>query len=491
MDYVLGLDIGTTSTVGILIDPAGRRIIAQDSRPVTLHAPRPGWAEEDPQEWWDNVCAIARALAAEVPAGTIRAVGVAGMVPAVLLLDADGRLMRPSIQQSDGRCEAEVAQLTRETDAAAFLARTGNGINQQLVIAKLRWIATHEPDVFARIATVFGSYDYIAWRLTGARRVERNWALEGGFLDLATGAIAPDLCALAGIPPGAVPPLAGSTEVIGHVTAEAAAATGLPAGVPVTGGVADHVASAYAAGVVAPGHVLLKFGGAGDVLAATDTARPDARLFMDYHPVPGLFMPNGCMASTGSMLNWAARLLAPAEDRPHARLDALAEAVPPGAEGLTMLPYMLGEKSPIHDPNARGVLAGMTLGHGPGHIWRAALEGTAYAFRHHVEVLRELGFRPRDLLASDGGSSSGVWMQIVADVHQTPVQVLSGHPGSCLGAAWLAAMGVALADSHEGVNDFVGLGPVYVPDTRLGALHDAGYARFRDLYQRLQPWFPA
>lgn len=490
MGYVLGLDIGTTSTIGILIEPTSRRVIAQDSLPVTLHAPRPGWAEEDPQEWWDNVCAITRALVAEVPAGTIRAVGVTGMVPAVLLLDADGRLLRPSIQQSDGRCEAEVAELRRETDAASFMARTGNGINQQLVIAKLRWIARHEPDVFARIATVFGSYDYIAWRLTGARRVERNWALEGGFLNLATGAIAPDLCALAGISPAVLPPLAGSTDVIGHVTIEAAARTGLPAGLPVTGGVADHVASAYAAGVVAPGQVLLKFGGAGDVLAATETARPDARLFMDYHPVPGLYMPNGCMAATGSMLNWAARLLAPAEERPHARLDALAEAVPAGAEGMTMLPYMLGEKSPIHDPNARGVLAGMTLGLGPGHIWRAALEGTAYAFRHHVEVLRELGFRPRQLLASDGGSASRVWMQIVADSHQAPVQVLSGHPGSCLGAAWLAAMGVGLADSHEGVSDFVGLGPIYVPDPGLAALHDTGYARFRDLYQRLQAWFP-
>ncbi len=491
MDHVIGLDIGTTSTIGILIEPGTRRVIAQESRPVTLNSPHPGWAEEDPQEWWDNVCAITRRLAAEVPAGTIRALGVTGMVPAVLLLDAEGRLLRPSIQQSDGRCEAEVAALLRETDAEAFLARTGNGINQQLVIAKLRWIATHEPEVFARIATVYGSYDHIASLLTGARRVERNWALEGGFLDLATGRIAQDLCALAGIDPGVIPPLSESTEVIGHVTDAAAEATGLPAGLPVSGGVADHVASAYAAGVVAPGHVLLKFGGAGDVLAATDAARPDARLFMDYHPVPGLFMPNGCMASTGSMLNWAARMLAPGQDRPHARLDALAAKVAPGVGGLIMLPYMLGEKSPIHDPNARGVLAGMTLGHGPGHIWRAALEGTAFAFRHHVEVLRDLGFRPRQLLASDGGSASAVWMQIVADVHQMPVQVLKGHPGSCLGAAWLAAMGVGLADSHDGVRDFVGTGALHTPDPELAAHYDTGYGRFRDLYERLKPWFPA
>lgn len=491
MTCVIGLDIGTTSTIGILIEPATRKVVAQESRPVTLFAPHPGWAEEDPLEWWENVCAICRDLVRAAGATPIGAVGVTGMVPAVVLLDAQGGLLRRSIQQSDGRCEAEVAALARATDPAAFLARTGNGINQQLVLAKLRWLATHEPQVFARIATVFGSYDYIAHRLTGARRVERNWALEGGFLDLAAMRLAPDLCALGGIAPACVPPLIGPTDIGGHITAEAARATGLAEGVPVIGGVADHVASAYAAGVVAPGQVLLKFGGAGDVLAASDSARPDPRLFMDYHPVPGLFMPNGCMASTGSMLNWAAALLAPAEARPHARLDALAATVPPGAEGLTMLPYMLGEKSPIHDPNARGVLAGLTLGHGAGHVWRAALEGAAYAFRHHVAVFDELGYRPAELLASDGGSASAVWMQIVADVHQMPVQVLAGHPGSCLGAAWLAALGVGLVDDHAGVGDFVSQGPLYRPDPAQRALHDAGFARFRGLYAALRPWFPA
>jgi xylulokinase len=491
MGYVIGLDIGTTSTIGILIDPRARRVIAKESRPVTLYAEHAGWAEEDPLQWWENLRAICQKLVAEVGAERISAVGVAGMVPAVVLLDAAGQLLRRSIQQSDGRCEAEVAALKRETDAAAFLARTGNGINQQLVLAKLRWLANHEPEAFSRIGTVFGSYDYIAHRLTGARRVERNWALEGGFLDLASGQIAPDLCALGGIAPRLIPPLINPTEVTGRITAQAALDTGLPEGVRVIGGVADHVASAYAAGLVAPGRVLLKFGGAGDVLAAADAARPDARLFMDFHPVPGLFMPNGCMASTGSMLNWAATLLAPSEAYPHRRLDALAAAIPAQADLPMMLPYMLGEKSPIHDPQARGVFAGLTLGHSTGHIWRAALIGAAYAFRHHVEVFDELGYRPEQLLASDGGSASAVWMQIVADIHQMPVQVLAGHPGSCLGAAWLAAMGTGLAHYHSGVTDFVTQGPRYDPDPALAAHYGAGYRRFRALYTTLQPWFRA
>src|SRR5688572_24415015 len=173
MTYVIGLDIGTTSTIGILIGLPDR-ILHIASRPVTLTSRHPGWAEEDPEQWWTNACAIMRELTAAggIAASDVAAVGVTGMLPAVVLLDDEGRLLRPSIQQSDARCAAEVAELRREVDEAAFTAKTGNGINQQLVIAKLRWIRKHEPEVFARIATVFGSYDYINWRLTGERAIE-------------------------------------------------------------------------------------------------------------------------------------------------------------------------------------------------------------------------------------------------------------------------------------------------------------------------------
>ena len=201
MPCVLGLDIGTTSTIGILIRPPDETL-ALASRPVTLRSDHIGWAEEDPEQWWSNVGEIVRELlhATGVSAADIAAVGVTGMLPAVVLLDSAGRLLRPSIQQSDARCGAEVEELRAEIDEKAFLAKAGNGINQQLVAAKLRWIERHEPEIFARIATVFGSYDYINWRLTGERAIEQNWALEAGFVDLATHAIDDALVALAHIP---------------------------------------------------------------------------------------------------------------------------------------------------------------------------------------------------------------------------------------------------------------------------------------------------
>lgn len=489
MPLFLGLDIGTTSTIGILIETPGR-VLAMATRPVRLHADHPGWAEEDPAEWWANCCAIVPELlaAAGRPASEIAGIGVAGMLPAVVLLDAGGRPLRRSIQQSDGRAGAEVEQMRREMDEAAFLAKAGNGINQQLVGAKIRWLARHEPGVLARADCVLGSYDYINYRLTGVKAVEQNWALEAGIVDVAANTIDAEQAARTGIPPHLLLPLAPSAEVLGRVTPKAAAETGLVPGIPVMGGAADMIASCLGAGVVGSGDVLLKFGGAVDILTATDRALPDARLFLDYHLVPGLWMPNGCMSTGGSVLNWFVETfaggVAPLNGSRHAALDAMAAERPAGAMGLTFLPYLLGEKTPLHDPAARGALEGLTLSHDLGHIWRAVLEAYAYAIRHHVETFNDIGHPTRRFLVSDGGAKSDVWMQIVADVLGMPLQRLGGHPGSCLGAAWVAAVGTGAAD-WPGIAAFTTAEPPIAPDPAKRAAYDAGYARFRDLYLRL------
>jgi xylulokinase len=494
MSCVLGLDIGTTSTIGILIRlPA--TVLGVASRSVQLFSPQPGWAEEDPQQWWNNVQTICRELleSTGTAADEVAAIGVTGMTPPVVLLDAAGELLRRSIQQSDGRCGDEVTELRAEHDEAAFLARTGNGINQQLVATKLRWLARHEPDVTARIATVFGSYDYINWRLTGERAVEQNWALEAGFVDVVTGRVDPALIALSGLPASVVPRKIRSHEILGSVSTAAGAQTGLCPGTPVIGGAADLIASALAAGIVAPGDVLIKFGGSVDILTASGTVRPDARMFLDYHLIPGLYMPNGCMATGGSGLNWfvanfAGGQLAEAERRGlslHQWLDQLAAQRPAGSDGVAVLPYFLGEKTPLHDPAARGVFEGLSLSHDIGHLWRALLEGYAYAIAHHVEVLRDMGHALRRFVVSDGGAASGVWMQIVADVLQEPVQRLAGHPGSCLGAAWTAAIGAGLESDWAGINRFVSAANLIEPDTALADIYGRGYARFRALYGRL------
>lgn len=496
MTCVVGIDIGTTSTIGILIRPPGE-VLALVSRPVSLQAPQPGWAEEDPEEWWANVLAIVPALLKEaaITAQDVRGIGVTGMLPAVVLLDKDGRVLRPSIQQSDGRCGEEVAELLAEIPETDFVAAAGNGINQQLVSAKLRWIEKQEPEVFAQIATVLGSYDYINWRLTGRQAVDQNWALEAGFLAVRARELSNELIGLAHVPRSAIPPVTASHEILGGLTKQAADALGLAEGTAVVGGAADHIASAYAAGIAKSGDVLLKFGGSTDILIATDKVAPDRRMFLDYHLVPGLYMPNGCMASGGSALNWFAEHIAYGEKAAarrkglsiHAHLDNLAAEVDAGAEGVQVIPYFLGEKTPLHDAQARGTITGLSLNHRLAHIWRALLEGFGYAFRHHVEVFNDMGHPTTRYLASDGGAQSGLWMQIVSDILQEPVQLLDGHPGSCLGAAWMAAMGAGLTDDWSGPERFVSLGDRIEPNRAHGALYDAGYARFRASYEQLAP----
>ncbi|WP_413735783.1 FGGY-family carbohydrate kinase [Sodalis sp. RH21] len=496
MNCLLGIDIGTTSTIGMLIQLPDR-VLGIVSRPVRLSSPQPGWTEEDPEQWWHNVGEICRELLASggVSADAIAGIGVTGMLPAVVLLDDRGQVLRPSIQQSDGRCGQQVAEIRAEQDETAFIKRSGNGINQQLVGAKIRWIERHEPQIHARIATVFGSYDFINWRLTGEKAVEQNWALEAGFINIATHRLDDEQIAVAHLPRRAVPRLVPSHEILGRVSAAAARFTGLAAGTPVIGGAADMIASALGAGVTQPGDVLLKFGGSVDVLTAAATVNPDARLYLDYHLIPGMYMPNGCMSTGGSGLNWfaenfAGQHRAAAEQAGlslHQYLDSLAQQRPAGAAGVLCLPYFLGEKTPLHDPAARGVLFGLTLSHDAGHIWRALLEAYAYAIKHHIDTLHDIGYPTRRYIVSDGGSASRLWMQIVADVLGVPLLRLVGHPGSCLGAAWTAAIGTGLSTDWNGASAFVRFGEIIESDAQSHHYYTGQYPRFRALYGQCQP----
>ncbi|HEY4162588.1 MAG TPA: FGGY-family carbohydrate kinase [Dongiaceae bacterium] len=499
MRAFLGLDIGTTSTGGILIDAEGRTL-ATAERPSELRSLHANWAEEDPALWWTNCCGLVGDLLREsgLTADDIAAVGVTGMVPAIVLLNGKGEVLRPSIQQNDARATQEIEEMRGRFDERRFFSLTGGSINQQIVAPKLRWLERHEPKVFKAIETIFGSYDYIAYQLTGARSIEHNWALESGLMDLKTGAFIPELVKEAGIPAQALPQIHASHEVLGKVTAEAARATGLKEGTPVVAGCADHVVSAYVAGASQDGDLVLKFGGAGDILLSTAKAVTDPRLFIDYHVIPDHYFSNGCTAATGSLLNWIVRQWAGGEVGHakqaglsiHAWLDRLAEQTPPGAEGLILLPYMLGEKTPLHDPYARGTLVGLGLHHTLAHVWRAALEGTIFGFRHHVEVFREIGLGVKQVFACDGGAASDLWLQIAADALGLAVTRIDRHPGSSLGAAYVAGHGIGAFPDLAGISRYVATGRVFKPVPARKPVYDRAYANFREIYERLKTLYP-
>jgi xylulokinase len=284
-------------------------------------------------------------------------------------------------------------------------------------------------------------------------------------------------------------PVRWPSEVVGEVSREAAAHAGIRAGTPVVAGSADHIASAFSAGLRAPGDLLVKLGGAGDILCSVDEPVVDRRLFLDYHVIPGKFMPNGCMAASGSILKWFRQQFAP--ECEYAALDALAGPIGPGADGLVLLPYFLGEKTPIHDPLARGVLVGLTLSHTRAHVYRAILEGIAYGFRHHLAVLSELGFPATKARVTNGGARSALWKQVTADVLGLPLEPVAGHPGSSLGAAFVAGKGVGLFTDWGEVERFITLAPVVEPDAKAHARYHELFAIYRAVYDGLKAQFPA
>ena len=477
---VLGLDIGTTAVKAIALDEDGRAV-ATTSVAHDGFTPHPGWAEGDPERWWTNAVEAVRRLGAETALHTVGMVGVSGMVPALICLDDAGRVLRPSIQQNDARSVAEIVALRASLSAEDFLAATGQPISQQLVLPRLLWLRRHEPDVYRRIRRILGSYDLVTHRLTGEWSLERNWALESGFWDARRHDWYAPAFAAVGTPAPWLPPVRAAHEVVGAVTSAVAASTGLRVGTPVIAGSADHVAAALAAGS-GRGELVLKIGGGGDVLYGVDRFAPDPRLFIDYHDLPDRFLLNGCMVASGLLVKWFAEVFArdlgPGEDR-YARLDAEAAPTPPGADGLVVLPYFLGEKTPIFDAEARGMISGLTLGHRRGHLFRAMLEAVAYGFRHHVDVLLEGGHPIRSIRIMDRGARSALWRQIVADVLGRSIEYAPGADlGSAFGVAWVA--GVALG-AWGWTREPEPAGAVHHPMPERTARYDALYRRYREL----------
>ena len=485
--YVLGIDIGTTSVKAVLASSAGE-LLDEANAGHDLLSPHPNWAEEDANIWWSNTQKAVKTLLDRHPekADRIRAIGTSGMVPALVLLDEEDRPVRNTIQQNDARALSQIQQLQQELDQETLYQRTGGYTNQQHVLPRLLWVKENEPEIWNRVHTVMGSYDYIVFRLTGVISLEMNWAVESGLLDIRTREWIDDYFAPFGLQKEWFPPVNPSMEVVGHT--RGCQALGLPDGIPVIAGSADHVASTLAAGILQQGDLLIKFGGAGDILYCVEEITTSKELFFDYHIVPDKYLLNGCMAASGSLVKWFTHDIIDAKSPTiFQELDRGAEKVPPASDGLIVLPYFLGEKTPIFDPTARGTLFGLTLSHTKEHIFRAILEAVIYGFRHHIEVIENLGYTPRQIIATNGGARSKFWCQIAADVLGTTVRSYPSHPGSALGVAFLAGMATGVFSSWEQIHDFLTDYRVYTPNPENVPIYNRAYRIYRDLYQALKP----
>jgi xylulokinase len=481
---LLGLDLGSTSTKATLFDPE-RGLLAASTIPSPLHSDGPGWSEAETGTWWQSVCDLVPEVTrqADLEPAHIGGVACTGMVPAVVLLDRRGTVLRRAILQNDARAVTEIAELSEALQQRGYdvLAKTGSALTQQSVAPTWRWLTRHEPGVAGATASLVGSYDWLAIALGAARHVESNWALESGLYELSgaraepvleTAALDADICAEVRRP----------GEQVGEVSPAAAVATSLSPGTPIYAGGADHVLAAYAAGLGAPGDWLVKLGGAGDILVVSATPAVDRRWYLDIHPVPGLWLPNGCMATSGSLLRWAQQLFGGVD---LAVLDS--EAAGAGPAQLVCLPYFLGEKSPIHDPDLRGAFVGLHLGHGRGDLFRAAMEAVAYGFRNHVDAFSDAAVELGQARVSNGGGRSAVWKQILADVLGTALLPVLNQGGASQGAAFVAAVGSGAFAGWGDAGSFVRVGEPVCPTPAHQKAYEEGYATFLELQDVLTP----
>ena len=482
MSYTIGVDIGTTGTKTVLLDTSGG-IVATATRETALHSPAPGFAEADTRQWYRNVNeSISEVLAtSEVAPSAVTAVATSGMVPAVIPVDATGKPLRHAILQNDARAYREVAALAEALSGTDLVTLTGSALTQQSVAPTLVWLRDNEPEVYARATHWVGSYDWVLSALGAPVHVEQNWALESGLFTV-DGDIAEPVLHAAGLDPARLAPVHRPGTRVGELSRRAAEETGLLAGTALVVGGADHVLSAFAAGVNRPGDALVKLGGAGDILVASDTQVVDERLYLDAHPVPGHWLPNGCMATSGSLIRWFQTLIGGTE------LTALDdEAATRGPAEVLCLPYFLGEKSPIHDTDLRGVFAGLHLGHTRADMYRSVLEAIAFGFRHHVDVFGDIGIDLTRVMITNGGSKSTLWKQIHADVLGHEMLPVWGHPGASLGAAVIAAIGVGALDDWSDAARFITLDTPFVPDPARHEAYNTAYATWRELGTAMTP----
>jgi xylulokinase len=474
-ELLLGIDIGTASSKGVLVRPDGH-VVARATHAHETSMPRPGWVEHDAEGvWWRDVIALCNEL---VPRsnGAIAGVGISGIGPCVVPCDADDRPLRPAILYGiDTRAVEETRALTEALGAGAILETGGSALSSQALGPKLAWLRRHEPEVWAATRRWHMASSFVVARLTGEWILDHHSASQCDPLyDLASSrwnaawaeVVAPGL---------ALPNLVWPSDVVGQVHVEAARATGLPVGTPVVAGTIDAWAEAVSVGVRDPGDLMLMYGSTFFLVLVTKEPARQASIWTTRGVDPGSLTLAAGMATSGSLTSWIRELTGNA---PYELLVEEARAVPAGSDGLLMLPYFAGERTPIMDTRARGAVIGLTLRHTRAHLYRAALEATAFGVRHNLEAMAPPGV-PR-VVAVGGGTQAGLWTQIVTDVTHVQQIVPVETIGACYGDALLAAEGVGLVPFRSSWAE-----PAMVTEVnpKNSERYDQTYGLYRELHE--------
>lgn len=479
MRCTLGVDVGTSSTKGVLVGEDGA-ILASATRAHDVDRPHTGWVEMDARIWWDEFVAIARELETRRSDAEIVAVGVSGMGPCVLLADADDEPVRPAILYGvDTRSGAQIARMTEELGIDEITRIGGSTLTSQAAGAKIAWVADEEPDAWAMTERLFMPASWLARKLTGAYVLDHQSASQTSPLY--------DIENERWYEPWwqryaeriEQPRLTWAGEVAGTVTDTASELTGIPAGVPVITGTIDAWTEAVSVGAHEVGDLMLMYGTTMFLIATGEQTLRTPSMWTTAGAFPGTRNLAGGLSTSGALTAWLKDLTG--ADYPALLADA--ETSGPGANGLLMLPYFAGERTPIQDPDARGVVAGLTLEHTRGDLYRAALEATALGVRHNVETMRAAGADIRRIVAVGGGTQGKLWLQVVSDVTGLVQEVPATTIGASYGAAFLAASAVAEPGAEPAITDWNPVAETITPDPGLRDFYDTLFDRYVRLYE--------
>ena len=470
----VGLDVGTSGVKGIALD-AGGTVLARAGRGYRLSTPHPGWAEQDPDDWWQAAAEVLDQLSAT--AGPPVGIGLTGQMHGLVALDRAERPVRPAILWNDQRCEAECEEIIDQIGLERLVALTGNRALTGFTAPKLLWLRNHERETYDRIASILLPKDYIRLKLTGEHGSDVADSSGTLLFDVASRAWSDELASELEIPSEWLPPARESPETSGYTAA----------GIPVAAGAGDQAAGALGAGVTRPGPVSVVLGTSGVVFGVLDGYRPDplGRTHTFCHAVPGTWHAMGVMLSAAGSLEWLRAIVG--ADSDFDTLLAEAAAWAPGAEGLTFLPYLAGERTPHADPDARASFTGLTLRHNRGALVRAVLEGVCFGLRDCLDVLAESGLHATAGIASGGGAASELWLRIAASVLGIPLSRTASGDGAAFGAALLAGVAAGVwADVGEAVEATVTIADTIEPDRAWAERYSELHTRFKALYPAIR-----
>lgn len=495
MEYVIGVDLGTSGTKTVLFSTDGQPL-ASKTIEYPLYQPQNGWAEQAPEDWWHAACGSMKEVISKsgINPKDIKGIGISGQMHGLVMLDKAGNVLRRSIIWCDQRTAAECEEITNKVGASRLIELTANPALTGFTASKILWVRNHEPEVYEKCAHILLPKDYVRYMLTGEFATEVSDASGMQLLDVPNRCWSDEVLSKLGIDKSLLAKVYESPEVTGKVSAQAAELCGVPAGTPVVGGAGDNAAAAVGTGTVQDGIAFTTLGTSGVVFAHTDklSIDPKGRVHTFCCAVPGAWHVMGVTQAAGLSLKWfrdnfcdAEMVAAKGLDKdPYYLMDKQAERIPIGAERLLYLPYLMGERTPHLDPNCRGAFIGLSAMHTKQHLLRAVMEGVVYSQRDSVEVLRGMGVKINDMLACGGGGTSPLWRQMLADVYGCPVKTVVSKEGPALGVAILAAVGTGVYGSvQEACKEVIKTNPAQNPI----AANSAEYEKFYKMYTELYP----